>query len=378
MKKLGFGMMRLPQIDNNDFTNVNQEQVNKMFDLYMEAGFNYFDTGYHYHLGASEKSLKKALVDRYPRESFLIADKIPAYSITKEEELEPIFNEQLERCGVDYFDYYLIHNVSKYSEPGFVDVDSFSFVKNKYREGKVKHWGISFHDTPEMLDDILNQYPDIQFVQLQINYLDWENPNVQSRKCYEIARKHNKDIIVMEPIKGGSLANLPEEAEQLMKEYNPNLSIASWAIRFVASLDGVTCVLSGMNTLEQVEDNISFMKEFTPINDDEKEIINKVTDILNGLTSIPCTNCKYCIDYCPKNIDIPKLIGLYNMELLTKPTGFSPQGQYYRTYAKLDGVGIASDCIECGSCVEKCPQHINIPEHMKEIKKVFEIPRYGF
>lgn len=377
VRKLGFGCMRLP-LNSDDVTDIDQEEFNKMVDLFMERGYTYFDTGYHYHSGSSESALRKALIERHPRQSYTIADKLPVYSITSEEELEPIFNEQLERLAVEYFDYYLLHNLCKYSEKGFVDVDSFSFVNKKKDEGYIRHIGISFHDHPEMLDEILTQHPEIEFVQLQINYYDWDDDNVEARKCYEIAKKHQKDVIVMEPIKGGTLVNLPEDAEKLLKEYNPTSSAASWALRFVASLDKVKIVLSGMTTLDQVKENTKILKDFREVNDEELEIITKVTDILKNQITIKCTKCNYCIDYCPKNINIAKLFDLYNTEVFLKPTGFSPQGQYYRTYAKNEGVGIASDCIECGACMQKCPQHLKIPEHLKDVAEIFEIPMYGF
>ena len=377
MKKLGFGLMRLP-LNSEDPTDINQEELNQMVDIFMERGYNYFDTGFHYHMGESEKAIKKALVERYPRESFILADKIPVYTITKEEELEPTFNEQLDRCGVEYFDYYLLHNICKYSEKGWVDVDSFSFVNKKKEEGKIKHVGLSFHDNPEMLDEILTEHPEIEFVQLQINYFDWEDDNVQSKKCYEVAKKHEKPVIVMEPIKGGTLVNLSDKADRLMKDYNPKASIASWAIRFCASLDNVMMVLSGMSTIEQVIDNTSYMNDFKRINDEEKIIIDKVTEILKKQITIDCTKCNYCLEYCPKQINIPKLFDLYNIEVFTKPKGFSAQGQYYRTYAKRENVGIASDCIECGACEQKCPQHLCISEYMKDVAEKFEIPMYGF
>ena len=240
MKKMGFGMMRLPLTDENDLKSINQEEVNKMADIFMENGFNYFDTAYPYHDGLSEVALKKAVVERYPRESFVIADKLPLFLITKEEQLEQIFNQQLERCGVDYFDYYLLHNVSGFSEAGFIDVDSFSFVKKLKEDGKIKKMGLSTHANAEYLDNILKKHPEIEFVQLQVNYLDWENDGVESRKCVEVAKKYNLPVIVMEPLKGGFLANIPPEAEKIMKEYNPDASAVSWALRYVASMDEVS------------------------------------------------------------------------------------------------------------------------------------------
>lgn len=377
MTTLGFGFMRLPT-KNDSNTDIDYDELNKMVDKYMESGFNYFDTGYHYHDGVSEVALRKSVVERYPRESIIIADKMPIYAHPKEEDLEPIFQNQLERCGVEYFDYYLVHNVCKFSESSFVDVDSFGFVKQKLDEGLIKHMGISFHDTPEMLEDVLKKYPEIEFVQLQLNYYDWEDDNVRARECYEIATRYNKPVIVMEPVKGGTLINLSEEADRLMKDYNPEASIASWAIRYAATPENVCLVLSGMTTLEHVEDNVSFMEDFKPITEEENGIIKEVVEILKKQITIDCTKCNYCIDSCPKNIDIPRLFDLYNIEKYTRPKGFSAQGQYYRTYAKREGVGIASQCIECNSCVEQCPQHLNIPGYLRDVAEVFEIPMYGF
>ncbi len=229
-----------------------------------------------------------------------------------------------------------------------------------------------------MLDEVLTQHPEIEFVQLQINYFDWENDSVQAKQCYEVATKHKKPVIVMEPVKGGTLVNLSPEADKLMKDYNPDASIASWAIRYAASLDNVMMVLSGMTSLEQVEDNTTFMDDFRPIGAEEEKIIEEVTGILEKQITVDCTKCNYCLEYCPKHINIPKLFDLYNIEMFTKPTGFSAQGQYYRTYAKNEDVGTASDCIECGACVQKCPQHLAIPEYLKDVAKKFEIPMYGF
>ncbi len=236
MKNLGMGLMRLPVLDENDIKSIDYEQVNQMVDLYMENGFNHFDTGYPYHEGLSEVALRKCVVERYPRDSFKISDKLPLFSITKESQLEPIFQEQLERCGVDYFDYYMMHNVSGFSEAGWLNVDSFSFANKKKDKGKINHLGLSTHANAEFLDNILTAHPEMEFVLLQINYLDWEDEGIESRKCYEVARKHNKPVMIMEPFKGGFLADVPEEVEKMMKDYNPDASIVSWAMRFVASL----------------------------------------------------------------------------------------------------------------------------------------------
>lgn len=378
MKKMGFGMMRLPLTDENDLKSINQEEVNKMADIFMENGFNYFDTAYPYHDGLSEVALKKAVVERYPRESFVIADKLPLFLITKEEQLEQIFNQQLERCGVDYFDYYLLHNVSGFSEAGFIDVDSFSFVKKLKEDGKIKKMGLSTHANAEYLDNILKKHPEIEFVQLQVNYLDWENDGVESRKCVEVAKKYNLPVIVMEPLKGGFLANIPPEAEKIMKEYDPDASAVSWALRYVASMDEVFMVLNGVSSLEQMEENIKIMDSHEKLNQDEYEIISSVIDIINSKITVPCTKCNYCISTCPVNINIPKLFDFYNNQKIENIQTFTAVGNAYVNYSKIESNGIASDCIQCGKCVKECPQHINIPEVMGDVKKTFEIPLYGF
>lgn len=378
MKKLGLGMMRLPLLFEDDFSSINQKEVNKMVDLFIKRGFNYFDTAYPYHGGKSEVAFRKAVVERYPRDSFLLADKLPLFSITKEEQLEEIFQEQLKRCGVEYFDYYMMHNVSGLSEKGFIDVDSFSFVNQMKKEGKIKKLGLSTHSNAEYLDNILTLHPEMEFVLLQINYLDWENEGVESRKCWEIACKHKKPIIVMEALKGGFLANVPKEVEKLMKTYNPNASIPSWAMRYATSLDNVFMVLTGANSYEQLKENIEDMENFTPLNNDEYEIINKSIDIINENITVDCTKCRYCIDVCPESINIPKLLDLYNNEKIEGANGFTAVGNAYLNYSKLPSVGIASDCSECELCIDECPQYINIPEVLKEVAKTFEIEEYGF
>ncbi|HIH35954.1 MAG TPA: 4Fe-4S dicluster domain-containing protein [Methanosphaera sp.] len=377
MKNMGFGMMRLPLTDKDDFKSVDQEQVNKMVDTFMEAGFNYFDTAYPYHDGVSEVAFRKAVVERYPRDSFVVADKLPLFLITKYEELEPIFTEQLERTGLEYFDYYLLHNVSGFSEAGFVGVNSFEFALKKKEEGKIKHLGFSTHANAEYIENIIKQHPELEFIQLQINYLDWENEGVESRKCYEVAKKYDLPIIIMEPLKGGFLVDVPDEAAKMMEDFNGEKPM-SWALRYVASLDGVFMVLSGASTIEQMEENIKIMDDFKSITSEEKEIISDVVDIINSQITVSCTKCNYCVNSCPQHINIPKLFDLYNNQKIENNVGFTAVGNAYVNYSKIEGNGLASDCISCGLCVKECPQHINIPEVMKDVKKEFEIPLYGF
>ncbi|HII08906.1 MAG TPA: 4Fe-4S dicluster domain-containing protein [Methanosphaera sp.] len=377
MKNMGFGMMRLPLTDKDDFKSVDQEQVNKMVDTFMEAGFNYFDTAYPYHDGVSEVAFRKAVVERYPRDSFVVADKLPLFLITKDEELEPIFTEQLERTGLEYFDYYLLHNVSGFSEAGFVGVNSFEFALKKKEEGKIKHLGFSTHANAEYIENIIKQHPELEFIQLQINYLDWENEGVESRKCYEVAKKYDLPIIIMEPLKGGFLVDVPDEAAKMMEDFNGEKPM-SWALRYVASLDGVFMVLSGASTIEQMEENIKIMDDFKSITSEEKEIISDVVDIINSQITVSCTKCNYCVNSCPQHINIPKLFDLYNNQKIENNVEFTAVGNAYVNYSKIEGNGLASDCIACGLCVKECPQHINIPEVMKDVKKEFEIPLYGF
>lgn len=375
--KLGMGMMRLPLIDENDFTSIDYEQVNKMVDTYMDAGFNHFDTAYIYHEGKSENAFKKSVVERYPRDAYKIATKMPLFIISEESQLEPIFSEQLENCGVDYFDYYMLHNVSGFTETAWKNVDLYSFIKNKKEEGFIKHIGLSTHGNAEFLEEILLTHPELEFVLLQINYLDWEDEAIESRKCLEVAKKYNKPVMIMEPYKGGFLADVPEEAEKLMKEYNPNRSIVSWAMRFVANLDACV-VLTGASSLEQLENNIEEFNNADPLNEEEYKILEEVSNIINSNITVNCTKCRYCVDTCPADIDIAKIFDMYNKHKILGREDWSQAGNAYLNYSKLPSVGIASDCVECESCIEECPQQINIPEVLKDVQKTFETENYGF
>lgn len=370
-KKLGFGLMRLPLTNPDEASSIDVEQVKDMVDAFIENGFTYFDTAWMYCGFQSECAAKEALVDRYPRDSYTLADKLHAGYIKTREDRDKIFNEQLRKTGVEYFDYYLLHDIGVDHYKIYQELDCFTWLKEKKEQGLVHHIGFSFHDSAKMLDQVLTEHPEVEFVQLQLNYLDWDSEGVQSRKCYETAVKHGKPVIVMEPVKGGTLAKVPERAERMFKEYHPDMSVPSWAIRFAASNEHVMMVLSGMSNMEQLQDNMSYMADFQPLNEEEQEIIRKAVEIINSGIEIPCTGCSYCTEGCPQNIAIPKYFSLYNADLQEcEEKGWKPQGEYYDRLTKT--FGKASDCVECGQCESVCPQHLPVIRHLKEVAARFE------
>ncbi|MBQ2730318.1 MAG: aldo/keto reductase [Clostridia bacterium] len=368
MKKLGFGLMRLPLLE--DGKTIDIERTKAMVDRFMTEGFTYFDTAAPYHGGMSEVAFRQAVSERYPRDSYVLADKLSLFKIGSAEEIPSFFENQLASLGVDYIDYYLLHAMSESSYNRAREFGAFDFVKKKKEEGKLRNIGFSFHDSPEVLDRILTEQPEMEFVQLQINYLDWLDGGVQAQKCHEVARKHKKPIIVMEPVKGGALANVSPEAVALFKSARPELSAAGWAVSFAASLEGVMMVLSGMSNEEQMENNLSYMKDFVPFTAEEIELSLKAADIVKNDNAIPCTACRYCTDDCPQKIAIPELFKTYND--YRRFQGSNLEGARHRYNGICQNSAKASECIGCGVCESHCPQHIDIREQLKLISKTFE------
>ena len=365
MPKLGFGLMRLPEKDGE----IDLEQVCNMVDAYMEKGFNYFDTAYVYHGGNSEKIVKEALVKRYPREAFTVATKLPAWAMQTKEDRDKVFNEQLERTGLEYIDYYLLHSVEDGNNYDMYEkLDCFSWGVQKKAEGKIKNFGFSYHGTPELLVEILDKHPEIEFVQIQLNYADWDNQVVHSGKLYEILHERNIPMIIMEPVKGGTLASMTPELEEIFRAARPNDSVASWALRFVGSLPGIATILSGMSTEEQMADNLKTFTNFEPLTDDEKEIIAQVTKKMLEVPLIQCTNCRYCVDGCPMKISIPDIFRAVN----TKRKFPNDMRPHFFYGGLVDRSGRAGDCIGCGQCEGVCPQHLSIIDYLKEASEQFD------
>ncbi|MBR3349966.1 MAG: aldo/keto reductase [Solobacterium sp.] len=366
MPKLGFGMMRLPRFEDKSF---DVEQVKQMVDRFLASGLKYVDTAYVYQ--GSEEVVRQALVERYPRDSYFLATKLNAgnWAAPDEAAAKAQLATSLERTGAGYFDFYLLHALSKENIGNYDKYGLWDFVKEAKEKGLIKHYGFSFHDSADVLDELLTAHPDVEFVQLQINYADWDDPVVQSRKVYEVCVKHNKPVVVMEPVKGGTLANPPKAVEEVFKAADPDASNASWAIRFVASLDQVMVVLSGMSAIGQMEDNISYMADFKPLNEEEQKVISKAQEILSGITQIKCTSCHYCTDGCPMQINIPSIFAAMNRNLI-----YGQIDDAKRRYANaVKEGGKASECIHCLQCEDACPQHIEITSWLERAAAELEV-----
>lgn len=365
MPKLGFGMMRLPEKGGK----IDLPQVCDMADKFLENGFNYFDSAYIYHGGKSEVAMREALVKRHPRESFFLATKLPSWEFDERGGPEKIFQEQLVRAGVDYFDFYLLHSIEAGLLPNYDRYDCWNLCQQWKEQGKIRHFGFSFHDKPELLEHVLTKHPEVEFVQLQINYVDWDSSLINSGKNYEVCRKFGKPVVIMEPVKGGTLANIRPELAEIYKGLDPYASPASYALRFCGSLDGLMLILSGMSNQEQMRDNLNTFSNFKPLSDKERKMVERVRDIILSVPTIPCTACRYCCDGCPQHINIPEVFKAMNEICI--------YGEHLRPHFFYNGVieagsGRASECIQCGQCESICPQHLEIISLLEEASRLLD------
>lgn len=367
VKKLGFGLMRLPEVELEGKKTIDIAQVCDMVDAFLDEGFTYFDTAFGYHGGMSEVAAGEALVARHPRESFQLATKLPAWMAKDADDARSMFATSLERTGAGYFDYYLLHNLGENRTALFDDMGLWDFARDLREQGLIRNLGFSIHDNAEALEAVLTAHPDVDFVQLQINYADWENPKIESRKCYEVARAHGLPVIVMEPVKGGSLMKLPDAAREVFAEVDPHSSLAGWALRFAASLPGVLTVLSGMSDLAQVRENTRIMRDFAPLSPDESAAVERVRAILDATDTVACTDCRYCVKGCPEGVRIPVI-----MESLNIVARFGDMGRAKENYLWNASSGPASACIGCGACEDVCPQHIEIISELKRASALFD------
>ena len=363
-KNFGFGCMRLPMKDGA----VDKSEMCRMVDMFLKNGFNYFDTAHGYLGGKSETALRDCLTSRYPRDRYILTNKLTNFFFKKQEDIRPFFESQLTACGVDYFDIYLMHAQGADNFAYFKKCRAYETALEMMAEGKFRHFGISFHDRAEVLEQILTEYPQIEVVQIQFNYVDYDDPAVESRKCYEVCRKFGKPVIVMEPVKGGNLVNLPENAKAVFEELQGG-SPASYAIRFAAGFEGIRMVLSGMSDLAQMEDNVSFMKDFQPLSDEELAAVRRVQEIFQSMNLIPCTSCRYCVAGCPKQISIPDLFAVMNTKQIYHDWNAD---YYYNVVHTGGGKGKASECVKCGRCEKACPQHLQIRELLETVANEFE------
>ncbi|MCI8424451.1 MAG: 4Fe-4S dicluster domain-containing protein [Adlercreutzia sp.] len=364
---LGFGFMRLPLKDENDPASIDIEKTCELVDVFMDAGFTYFDSARGYHAGKSEWALKKALVERYPREAFTIATKLPAWLAENAEHARAMFDKSLRECGVDYFDYYLLHNLGESLTQCFEDFGLWEFCAQMKAEGKIRKFGFSIHDNAEELERVLDAHPEVDFVQLQINYVDWESDIIQSRRCYEVCQARGLPVVIMEPVKGGTLVKLPDAVADVLREAEPGAPLASWALRFAGSLPNVIAVLSGMNTPEMVAENAAIMRDCPPLTDEERQVIDRAREVLTGLPGVPCTDCRYCMKGCPEGVHINTIMQSLNI--------YDQMGDAHRAQENYNwnaGDGKASTCIQCGACEAVCPQHIEIVSQLERAADLFE------